>query len=151
MHTNLPEANSSQLIILNVNCLNSAIKKHRLPDWSKKEKKNIYSLSTRSTSHWHSVRTKGWKSICQTSGEGAKSHVGQSEGNLLKVIPSFHRVCLATAESQVSYQHQRSTVSSSMAPVLGVTSLQPGISCLQRITFVIERTTPLLYKNRYLF
>jgi exonuclease III len=58
------------LLTLNVNGLNSPIKKHQLENWIKKEDPSICSLQETQlmNRNKHCLRVKGWKKIYQANG-----------------------------------------------------------------------------------
>ena len=65
------------IIILNVNGLNSLIKRHRLADWNKKEKSNNM-LPVRDSSHrrdTHRLKVKGWEKTYHAHGHSKKAGV----------------------------------------------------------------------------
>jgi exonuclease III len=65
------------VLTLNVNRLNSHIKRHHLANWIKKGNLTICCLQETHLidRNKHRLRVKGWKKICQTSGPGKQAGV----------------------------------------------------------------------------
>jgi exonuclease III len=65
------------ILTLNVNRLNSPIKRHHLTNWIKKEEPTICCLQDMHLidRNKHRLRVKGWKKIYQTNGPGKQAGV----------------------------------------------------------------------------
>ena len=62
------------VITLNVNGLNSPIKRHKIAEWIRKHDPHIFGLQETHlrTKDLHKLKVKGWKQIFQANGQGKK-------------------------------------------------------------------------------
>ena len=78
--------NYFSLISLNINGLNSPIKRHRLTDWINKKDPTFSSLPT-SGKKRHYLRVKGWKTIFQANGPKKQAGVAILISNKINFQP----------------------------------------------------------------